>query len=155
VLNNVLRHTLRKSAAARRWHADDCSVESIAESHRNPEEAYSDREQRLAARRLMMGLNPMEREILRRFYLEDESSDEIQRALGLTPTQFRLKKSIAKARLTAAISATRQRGRQLERKARSDRPSVGMNSCRWASDRASVFIAVAAGSSSEMGQRAS
>ncbi len=49
-------------------------------------------------------LSPMEREILIRFYLSGHSRERICRDLELTPTQFRLRKSRAKARLTRIVS---------------------------------------------------
>ena len=49
-------------------------------------------------------LGPVEREILIRFYLSGHSRERICRDLELSPTQFRLRKSRAKARLTRIVS---------------------------------------------------
>ena len=46
-----------------------------------------------------MGLTPRDREILLRFYLDEQSRDQICAEMGLTETQFRLLKSRAKARI--------------------------------------------------------
>jgi len=43
-------------------------------------------------------LKDHEREILRRFYLEEQTQEQICAEMGLTETQFRLLKSRAKAR---------------------------------------------------------
>lgn len=48
-------------------------------------------------------LKPLEQEILRRFYLESQTIDEIRAAMDLTPTQFRLNKTRAKAKLADAV----------------------------------------------------
>ena len=49
-------------------------------------------------------LGPSEREILIRFYLSGHSRERICRDLELTPNQFRLRKSRAKARLTRIVA---------------------------------------------------
>ncbi len=50
----------------------------------------------------MLGtLSPLDREVLRRFYLEDQGKERICRDLQLTPNQFRNVKSQAKLLLTA------------------------------------------------------
>jgi RNA polymerase sigma factor (sigma-70 family) len=51
-------------------------------------------------------LTPLQREILRRFYFAGEAHEDIERELGITPTRFRLQKSIALRRLRALCSAS-------------------------------------------------
>jgi RNA polymerase sigma-70 factor, ECF subfamily len=48
---------------------------------------------------ILKSLSKREQEVILRFYLQDESPDEICGALGLTETQYRLIKSRAKQRL--------------------------------------------------------
>jgi len=48
---------------------------------------------------ILKALSKREQEVIRRFYLRDESPDEICGAMGLTETQYRLIKSRAKQRL--------------------------------------------------------
>ena len=48
--------------------------------------------------RVLNGLPQRDREVLVRFYLREQTADEICRDMGLTETQFRLIKSRAKAR---------------------------------------------------------
>lgn len=55
-------------------------------------------EQRDIALRVMRGISSRERDILKRFYLDGQSAETIQREVCLTPTQFRLIKSRAKQR---------------------------------------------------------
>lgn len=70
------------------------------------------------ARRLIKELKPREREILRRFYAEEQTQEDICREMDLTQTQFRLLKSRAKARFTAMCQ-----GAQTMRKPQSVRAS--------------------------------
>jgi RNA polymerase sigma factor (sigma-70 family) len=58
-----------------------------------------------AMRRGLEALRPKEREILTRFYLQEQSADEIQQEMNLTATQFRLLKSRSKQKLEQ-ITAT-------------------------------------------------
>ena len=53
--------------------------------------------------RVLKGLHPREREILIRYYLREQSPQEICREMRLTETQFRLIKSRAKARFGELI----------------------------------------------------
>jgi hypothetical protein len=65
-----------------------------------------------------------QREILTRFYLNEETGEDICRDMGLTKTQFRLAKSRAKMRLTE-MGDELQRGRWL----RSYATTLPANSC--------------------------
>jgi DNA-directed RNA polymerase specialized sigma24 family protein len=47
-----------------------------------------------------------DREILMRFYLEEQSPERIQREMGLSKRQFDLLKTRAKARLQDAVRST-------------------------------------------------
>ena len=62
-------------------------------------------ERRGIARTVLNQLSDREREILQRFYVQEQSEEEIQKAMSLTPTQFRLAKWRAKAR-AATVAAT-------------------------------------------------
>ena len=62
--------------------------------------AYRNQKVRIV-REILRALKPRDRELLRRFYLQDQSKEEICREMKLTPTQFRLFKSRAKSRFTA------------------------------------------------------
>jgi RNA polymerase sigma-70 factor (ECF subfamily) len=53
------------------------------------------------ARRILNRLRERDREVLSRFYIDEESGAEICRAMDLTETQYRLIKSRAKARFVA------------------------------------------------------
>ena len=77
----------------RHWHATHIS-------EHDPEGACWKREQRDIMRKLLAELNARERDILIRFYIDEQSKEEICRDLSITETQFRLGKSRAKAHLT-------------------------------------------------------
>lgn len=83
----------------RRRHADaDVTDLALASVDATPEqEAISaERQQRMLL--ILKSLSERDREILRRFYLEEESQEQICLEMGLSETQFRLLKSRAKAR---------------------------------------------------------
>jgi RNA polymerase sigma-70 factor (ECF subfamily) len=65
-----------------------------------PEGALADRERTNMMLQMLETLPAIQREILTRFYLNEETGEDICRAMGLTQTQFRLAKSRAKMRLT-------------------------------------------------------
>ena len=54
-------------------------------------------ERQLIALEALNRLTPVRREILDRFYLQEQSAGQICREMGLTKTQYRLAKSRAKA----------------------------------------------------------
>jgi RNA polymerase sigma factor (sigma-70 family) len=64
----------------------------------NPERSLLARQRADIARRVMNGVSRRDREILHRFYVEEQSQEQICREMDLTYNQFRLLKSRAKAR---------------------------------------------------------
>jgi RNA polymerase sigma-70 factor, ECF subfamily len=80
--------------------------ESNRECRQTPEDALRLKERSEIMRSMIQSLSKKEREILIRFYLDEQTKEEICRDLGLTDTQFRLTKSRAKARL-ARLGAER------------------------------------------------
>jgi RNA polymerase sigma-70 factor, ECF subfamily len=62
----------------------------------DPEQLLIDEQKRRTAATALAKLSPREREVLRRFYLEEQGSEQICAEMGLTATQFRLTKSRAK-----------------------------------------------------------
>jgi RNA polymerase sigma factor (sigma-70 family) len=59
------------------------------------------RQRRLLANRLLQEVSGRDREVLVRFYLREQTQEQICQDMQLSPTQFRLLKSRAKARLEA------------------------------------------------------
>ena len=74
---------------------------ALADRHPNPEGAAIQRQQTEMALRVLRGIPERDREVLVRFYLKEQSAEEICTDLDLTDTQFRLIKSRAKARFGA------------------------------------------------------
>ena len=73
----------------------------VADSRRNPEQDIAFREKIELMKSILRGLGERDREILTRFYLYEQSQEQICEDLDLTETQFRLLKSRAKARFGA------------------------------------------------------
>jgi RNA polymerase sigma-70 factor, ECF subfamily len=88
----------------------DCAVQSrrnqqaidpamaLSDHQPDPERLAIEQENQDVALRMLSGLPKREREVLVRFYLQEQTAEEICRDLNLTETQFRLMKSRAKAR---------------------------------------------------------
>jgi DNA-directed RNA polymerase specialized sigma subunit len=67
--------------------------------HRNtPEEAAILRQHEQVAEAVLRSISGRDREILTRFYLREQTQEEICAEMNLSDTQFRLLKSRAKAR---------------------------------------------------------
>jgi RNA polymerase sigma-70 factor (ECF subfamily) len=105
-LMGFVRTIVRRQVAAhidrvvhsRREQMDLDSTVRIADPRSNPEEAAIFRQRVDLIRRVLGELAERDREILTRFYLHEESQEEICSEMALTETQFRLLKSRAKAR---------------------------------------------------------
>ncbi len=70
----------------------------VADLGDDPEQSAMIRERVELARRVLHTISPRDREILTRFYLLEQSQEQICQEMGLSDTQFRLLKSRAKAR---------------------------------------------------------
>ena len=71
---------------------------TVADWHRSPKEAAVFREREDLVTRVLAELSGRDREILTRFYIREQSQEQICSEMSLTETQFRLLKSRAKAR---------------------------------------------------------
>lgn len=69
----------------------------------NPEEESAAKERTALARTVLASLSPRDREIISRFYVDEQTADEICEAMSLTETEFRLVKSRAKAQFTKLL----------------------------------------------------
>lgn len=84
----------------------------------SPEEVVRAKEFAGLAREAMAKLPPRRREVLARFYLQNQSAEEIRRELNLTATQFRLLKNRAKnefGKLARRIAAGKPLGQAVLR----------------------------------------
>jgi RNA polymerase sigma-70 factor (ECF subfamily) len=105
-LMGFVRTIVRRQVAAhidkvvhtRREQMDLESTIRIADPSENPEETAMFRQRNELINHVLEELSTRDREILIRFYLREQSQDQICSEMALTDTQFRLLKSRAKAR---------------------------------------------------------
>jgi RNA polymerase sigma factor (sigma-70 family) len=64
----------------------------------DPEQSLLARQRAEIARKVLSGISRRDREILQRFYVDEQPQEQICQEMGLTYNQFRLLKSRAKAR---------------------------------------------------------
>jgi len=83
---------------ARRNQDDLDSGMTLSDHHPNPERSAIEHQNGELVMRILNSLPKRDREVLARFYLEEQPPDRICHEMGLTETQFRLVKSRAKAR---------------------------------------------------------
>lgn len=108
-LMGFVRTIVRRQVAAhihevvhlRREKLDLDSGVTLPDRRRNPEEKAIGHETEDLMVRVLRSMAPRDREILTRFYIREQSQDQICEEMGLTNTQFRLLKSRAKARFGA------------------------------------------------------
>ena len=84
--------------AERRRFVDDGLRLPIRSNSPSPEERLLERERIDLAARVLREMNPRDREILTRFYLQEQTQEQICAGMAINATQFRLLKSRAKAR---------------------------------------------------------
>lgn len=70
----------------------------VADGRHNPEQTAASRQKIEFMRGVLRDLNQRDRDVLTRFYLYEQSQEQICQEMKLTETQFRLLKSRAKAR---------------------------------------------------------
>jgi RNA polymerase sigma factor (sigma-70 family) len=97
VRRQVAAH-IDKVVQSRRDQLDMESTVRIADPRGNPEDAAIFHQKNELIKRVLQELGKRDREILTRFYLREQSQDQICAEMSLTETQFRLLKSRAKAR---------------------------------------------------------
>ena len=105
-LMGFVRTIVRRQVAAhidravhnRREQAEFDSTVRVVDPRGDPEEAAMFRQRIGLIRQVLGELSARDREILTRFYIDEQSQDQICSEMGLTETQFRLLKSRAKAR---------------------------------------------------------
>ncbi len=82
----------------RRQQVDLDTSAPVPDGGMNPEAAAMNRQQEQLAVSVLKAISRRDREILTRFYLDEQSQEQICQDMSLTETQFRLLKSRAKAR---------------------------------------------------------
>jgi len=97
VRRQVAAH-INSMVQARRNQTDLDFGTALTDYHPNPERRIIEEQNLKLAMRILSSLHKREREVLIRFYLQEQTPGEICRDMDLTETQFRLIKSRAKAR---------------------------------------------------------
>jgi RNA polymerase sigma-70 factor (ECF subfamily) len=97
VRRQVAAH-IESAVRARRSHRPIELLTTLSDRRPDPEREILVREKYEVATRVLNGLPQRDREVLIRFYLIEQTAEQICSDLGLTETQFRLIKSRAKAR---------------------------------------------------------
>jgi RNA polymerase sigma-70 factor (ECF subfamily) len=105
-LMGFVRTVVRRQVAAyieqavhmRREQADLESGIAVADRKQNPEQEAMIRQKNELMKSALEALSKRDRDILVRFYLQEQSQEQICREMSLTETQFRLLKSRAKAK---------------------------------------------------------
>jgi RNA polymerase sigma-70 factor (ECF subfamily) len=105
-LMGFVRTVVRRQVAAyietavhtRREQADLESGITVADRKQNPEQEAILRQKAEVMKSALAALSQRDRDILVRFYLQEQSQEQICREMSLTETQFRLLKSRAKAK---------------------------------------------------------
>lgn len=105
-LMGYVRTVLRRQVAAyiedaihaRRNEVEIDTTPHLTDREASPERRVVEQQTQEVAMRLLRSLPVRDREVLIRFYLDEQSQEQICRDMNLTETQFRLIKSRAKAR---------------------------------------------------------
>lgn len=105
-LMGFVRTVVRRQVAAhidlavhnRKQQTDLDSGISVVDAQDDPEQAAIVRQREELAGKVLRSISRRDREILTRFYLLEQTQDQICQEMALTETQFRLLKSRAKAR---------------------------------------------------------
>jgi RNA polymerase sigma-70 factor, ECF subfamily len=97
VRRHVAAH-IEKMMTVRRDHTGLDPNIRVADPHDNPEEKAVRHQRLTLIGQVLDELGEKDREVLKRFYLYEQSQDQICKEMELTETQFRLLKSRAKAR---------------------------------------------------------
>ena len=98
VVRRQVAAQIDRAVQGRREQADMDMTTSVCDNRHTPEEQVMLREHQDVAEAVLRGISTRDRDILTRFYLKEQTQEEICREMGLSETQFRLLKSRAKAR---------------------------------------------------------
>lgn len=101
VVRRQLATQIDRTVNARSHHADIDVDFRMADRGSDPEWKAIVQQRQNMAHTLLQQVSGRDREVLIRFYLQEQPPDQICRDMQLTETQFRLLKSRAKARLSA------------------------------------------------------
>jgi RNA polymerase sigma-70 factor (ECF subfamily) len=115
VVRRQVAAQIDRAVQSRRDQAEMDSGAFISDHRDTPEEAAILRQHEEVAETVLRGVSDRDREILTRFYLMEQTQEEICDEMNLSETQFRLLKSRAKARFGELGKKTLSRRRFFER----------------------------------------
>jgi len=99
VVKRQIASAIDTAVDQRRTHVDyDETMFGITDFNHDPEQSIISRQRSEIARKVMLSISRRDREILDRFYVQEQTQEQICDEMGLTATQFRLLKSRAKTR---------------------------------------------------------
>jgi RNA polymerase sigma-70 factor, ECF subfamily len=98
VVKRTVSSSISRQMTARRRNIDDERTANVSDPAATPERALLFRQQAAIVREVLSELSGRDREILSRFYVQEQSALQICEEMDLTVTQFRLLKSRAKNR---------------------------------------------------------
>jgi RNA polymerase sigma factor (sigma-70 family) len=99
VVKRKIATSISSTARQRRTRVQlDHALPLLCDLREDPERGMVSRQQMEIARRVLKGVGQRDREILQRFYVLEQTHEQIRADMGLSYTQFRLLKSRAKAR---------------------------------------------------------
>ncbi len=98
VLQRKIAAHLRETIRRRNLEQDITEYCTVADSGARPDEAVESSERTKMMQQVFHSLSQREREILERFYLQEQSAVQIREEMKLTGTNYRVLKSRAKAK---------------------------------------------------------
>jgi RNA polymerase sigma-70 factor, ECF subfamily len=99
VVQRQIAGSIQNAVRVRQHETDVESGLPIVDHGRNPEQEAIVRERAALMKSALRALPERDRELLVRFYLKEQPTEQIRQEMSLTETQFRLYKSRAKAKL--------------------------------------------------------
>ena len=115
VVRRQVAAQIDRSVQSRREQAELDSSAAVSDHRDTPEEAAIVRQHEQVAEDVLRSVSGRDREILTRFYLMEQTQQEICDEMSLSETQFRLLKSRAKARFGELGKKTLSRRKFIER----------------------------------------
>ena len=99
VVKRQIASAIDTAVDQRRTHVNyDETMFGITDFNYDPEQSIISRQRSEIARKVLLSISRRDREILDRFYVQEQTQEQICDEMGLTATQFRLLKSRAKTR---------------------------------------------------------
>ena len=99
VVRRQIASSIHDVSSRRRKHVDFSeSVFTLADWQSDPEQSLASQQREAIGKKVLDEISDRDREVLMRFYVDEQNYDTICQEMGLTYNQFRLLKSRAKAR---------------------------------------------------------